>query len=272
MKALITIGALALAASAGSAFAGVDLNGGSSWSGWNSVGNSQTSGIWVLGSANRTYNIFSTSFVLSASQTASGTGNDTASLFSGSWQAGDRIVGMGIQYNNSSLGQQFFFHTDTGDVNIQAASSFGAGDGVLSFDDGDTSSFIANSSPNIGLVRQYSVFDDFTPTGGDNFSTPYGMAHSPSMPVRSFSVQSGVGTLSSGVQFLMNIDAIQRSNGGATFGEGSFGSTLRVGFMEQGLTGEFSQQIFTVSIIPNPSPVAMALLGLAGLAGARRRR
>jgi uncharacterized protein (TIGR03382 family) len=70
----------------------------------------------------------------------------------------------------------------------------------------------------------------------------------------------------------MNIDAIQRSNGGATFGEGSFGSTLRVGFMEQGLTGEFSQQIFTVSIIPNPSPVAMALLGLAGLAGARRRR
>ena len=180
MKNASIIASLSLAASlalAGAASAQtVDLNGGSSWNGWNYVGNSQTSGIWVLGSTSRTYNIYSTSFVLSASQTASGTGNNTASLFSNSWQAGDRIVGMGIQYTGSSLGNQFFFHTDTGAVNIQAASSVGAGDGVLTFDAGDTSSHMfTNNLPSAGLVRQYSVFNGFTSDGGSNFVVPYGV-------------------------------------------------------------------------------------------------
>jgi hypothetical protein len=284
MKNASIIASLSLAASlalAGAASAQtVDLNGGSSWNGWNSVGNSQTSGIWVLGSTSRTYNIFSTSFVLSASQTASGTGNNTASLFSNSWQAGDRIVGMGIQYTGSSLGNQFFFHTDTGAVNIQAASSVGAGDGVLTFDAGDTSSHMfTNNLPSAGLVRQYSVFNDFTSNGGSNFDIPYGVGSSMT-PVRSFTVGefttvNGSGSFySTGVQWLMNIDAVLRSNNGATFGEGGFGSTMRVGFREQDLFGQGgggqTQQVFTVGVIPAPG--AMALLGLAGLAGARRRR
>ena len=284
MKNASIIASLSLAASlalAGAASAQtVDLNGGSSWNGWNSVGNSQTSGIWVLGSTSRTYNIYSTSFVLSASQTASGTGNNTASLFSNSWQAGDRIVGMGIQYTGSSLGNQFFFHTDTGAVNIQAASSVGAGDGVLTFDAGDTSSHMfTNNLPSAGLVRQYSVFNDFTSNGGSNFDIPYGVGSSMTQ-VRSFTVGefttvNGSGSFySTGVQWLMNIDAVLRSNNGATFGEGGFGSTMRVGFREQDLFGQCgggqTQQVFTVGVIPAPG--AMALLGLAGLAGARRRR
>ena len=284
MKNASIIASLSLTASlalAGAASAQtVDLNGGSSWNGWNSVGNSQTSGIWVLGSTSRTYNIYSTSFVLSASQTASGTGNNTASLFSNSWQAGDRIVGMGIQYTGSSLGNQFFFHTDTGAVNIQAASSVGAGDGVLTFDAGDTSSHMfTNNLPSAGLVRQYSVFNDFTSNGGSNFDIPYGVGSSMT-PVRSFTVGefttvNGSGSFySTGVQWLMNIDAVLRSNNGATFGEGGFGSTMRVGFREQDLFGQGgggqTQQVFTVGVIPAPG--AMALLGLAGFAGARRRR
>jgi len=285
MKNASIIASVSLAASlalAGAASAQtVDLNGGSSWNGWNSVGNSQTSGIWVLGSTSRTYNIYSTSFVLNASQTASGTGNNTASLFSNSWQAGDRIVGMGIQYTGSSLGNQFFFHTDTGAVNIQAASSVGAVDGVFSADAGDTSSHMfTNNLPGAGLVRQYSVFNGYTSNGGSNFDIPYGVGSSMT-PVRSFSVGQMLGTggtqtfYSSSVQWLMNIDAVLRSNNGATHGEGGFGSTLRVGFREQdiyglGGGGGQTQQIFTVGVIPAPG--AMALLGLAGLAGARRRR
>ena len=284
MKNASIIASLSLTASlalAGAASAQtVDLNGGSSWNGWNSVGNSQTSGIWVLGSTSRTYNIYSTSFVLSASQTASGTGNNTASLFSNSWQAGDRIVGMGIQYTGSSLGNQFFFHTDTGAVNIQAASSVGAGDGVLTFDAGDTSSHMfTNNLPSAGLVRQYSVFNDFTSNGGSNFDIPYGVGSSMTQ-VRSFTVGefttvNGSGSFySTGVQWLMNIDAVLRSNNGATFGEGGFGSTMRVGFREQDLFGQCgggqTQQVFTVGVIPAPG--AIALLGLAGFAGARRRR
>ena len=284
MKNASIIASLSLTASlalAGAASAQtVDLNGGSSWNGWNSVGNSQTSGIWVLGSTSRTYNIYSTSFVLSASQTASGTGNNTASLFSNSWQAGARIVGMGIEYTGSFLGNQFFFNTDTGAANIQAASSVGAGDGVYSADAGDTSSHMfTNNLPSAGLVRQYSVFNDFTSNGGSNFDIPYGVGSSMT-PVRSFTVGefttvNGSGSFySTGVQWLMNIDAVLRSNNGATFGEGGFGSTMRVGLREQDLFGQGgggqTQQVFTVGVIPAPG--AMALLGLAGLAGARRRR
>jgi hypothetical protein len=267
-QALSLTAALALAGTASAQT--VDINGGNSWSGWNSVGNSQTSGVWVKGATNRTYDIYSTSFVLNASQTASGTGNNTASLFSNSWQAGDRIIGMGIQYTGSSRGNQFFFHTDTGAVNIQAASSFGAGDGVYSADAGDTASHMfTNNSAGAGLVRQYSVFNGFTSNGGSNYDIPYGVGSSVT-PVRSFTV-AGVGTgfYSSRVQFLMNIDAILRSNGGGTFGEGSFGSTLRVGFQEMDLSAGFSQQVFTVAV---PAPGAFALLGVAGLVGKRRRR
>jgi hypothetical protein len=274
MKNALTLATLSLTAAlalAGTASAQVvDLNGGSSWNGWNSVGNSQTSGLWVNGATNRTYDIYSTSFVLNASQTASGTGNNTASLFSNSWQAGDRIIGMGIQYTGSSRGNQFFFHTDTGAVNIQAASSFGAGNGVYSADAGDTASHMFTNNPaGAGLVRQYSVFNDFTSNGGSNFDIPYGVGSS-STPVRSFTVaDAGAGFYSTRVQFLMNIDAILRSNGGATFGEGSFGSTLRVGFQEMDLSAGFSQQVFTVAV---PAPGAFALLGVAGLVGKRRRR
>ena len=260
----------------------IDLNGGTSWGGWSSVGNSQTSGIWVLGSTSRTYNIYSTSFVLSASQTASGTGNNTASLFSNSWQAGDRIVGMGIQYTGSSRGNQFFFHTDTGAPNIQAASSFGAGDGVLTFDAGDTSSHMfTNNLPGAGLVRQYSVFNDFTSNGGSNFDIPYGVGSSMT-PVRSFTVGefttvNGSGSFySTSVQWLMNIDAVLRSNNGATFGEGGLGSTMRVGFFEQDLFGQGgvvqTQQVFTVGVVPEPSTAVIFHVGLAPFVARLRRR
>jgi hypothetical protein len=284
-SAFVNAAALALAAGTAASAQVVDINGGNSWAGWNSVGNSQTSGMWVTGSTNRTYDIYSSYFVLSASQSVGGTrladgaagngtgytGDTAASLFSGSWQAGDRIVGMGIQYTGSTRGSQFFFHRDAGGNNIQAASSFGAGDGVLSFDSGDTSSFIsANFNPYRGQVRQYSIWNGFSPDGSPgngNYITPYGVVPSLTMPTRSFTVlDSGSISNSKSIQFFMNIDAILRANGGATYGDGDFGLATRFGFMEQ-QGGEVTQQIFAI-----PAPGAFALLGVAGLVGKRRRR
>ena len=282
MKNLIASALVALVAiltSASPVKAGfVTINGGSSWGGWNTVGNSKTSGTWVLGSmgtgaADRTYNIYSTYFELTAGQPASGTGNDAASLFSGSWQAGDRIVGLGIQYTGKSLGQDFFFHRDAGAVNIKAATSYGAGDGMLSFDVGDTSSYINNSGLNIGLVRQYSVFTGYSANGGSNFITPWGTGGNDlQMPVRSFTVQDVSNTnKSKSVQFLMNIDAILRSNGGATYGEGSFESTMRLGFMETE-AGGYSQQVFEVQAVPEPGASVVLFLGVASFVIRFRRR
>jgi hypothetical protein len=178
MKSFISAAAMAAVTGLGASIASaatVDINGGTSWGGWNAVGNAQTSGVWVLGNTNRTFDIYRSSFVLSSSQSVGGTrlsdgaagngssytGDTASSLFSGSWQAGDRIIGIGIGYTGTSRGNTFFFHTDGGVRNILPASSFGAGDGVLNFDVGDTSSYVLSGYANStrGRVRQYSIFN-----------------------------------------------------------------------------------------------------------------
>jgi hypothetical protein len=132
------------AMSAGTASAQVvDINGGSSWSGWSSISNSQTAGVWVRGQTDRTFNIFRTQFTLNASQSVGGSrladgsvgdgvgysGDDASSLFTGAWQAGDRIIGVGIQYTGSTRGTTAYLHVDAHGDNIFGASSVGAGDG-----------------------------------------------------------------------------------------------------------------------------------------------
>jgi hypothetical protein len=280
---------LALLACASASAQSVDINGGNSWAGWSSVGNSQTSGTWVKGSTSRTYDIYSTYFVLSAGQTVGGTriangaagdgvgytGETAGSLFSGAWQAGDRIVGMGVQYTGTTRGSTFFFHRDAGGNNIAAASSFGANDGVFSHDVGDSSSYMTTVAGNPrGQVRQYSVWNGFSQNGSPeegNFNVPYGNMPTAAFPTRSFAVlDNGSMNRITSAQFFINIDAILRSNGGATYGDGDFGLDTRFGFWEGdqvGPGGGFTQQIFAI-----PAPGALALLGLAGLAGARRRR
>lgn len=267
----------------------IDINGGNTWAGWSSVGNSQTSGTWVKGSTSRTYDIYSTSFVLSAGQTVGGTriangsagngvgytGETAGSLFSGVWQAGDRIVGMGIQYTGTTRGSTFFFHRDAGGNNIAAASSFGANDGVHSHNVGDSSSYMTTVAGNPrGQVRQYSVWNGFSQNGSPeegNFNVPYGNMPTAAFPTRSFAVlDNGSMNRITSAQFFINIDAILRSNGGATYGDGDFGLDTRFGFWEGdqvGPGGGFTQQIFAI-----PAPGAIALLGLAGVVGTRRRR
>jgi hypothetical protein len=264
----------------------IDINGGNSWAGWNSVGNSQTSGIWVLGNTNRTFDIYSSSFVLGSSQSVGGTrlpdgitgngtsysGDTSASLFSDSWQAGDRIMGIGIRYTGNTRGNTFFFHTDKGGNNILPASSFGAGDGTLSFDAGDTSSYVLTNytDSSRARVRQYSIFNGFSSNGGTNFTSPYGQSPTGLMPVRSFAVLDSGSTSVKSIQFLINADAVLRSNGGLNFGEGDLtASTTRFGFYEGDSNGQ-TEQIFPVAAVPEPA--SMIVLGAGALALVRRRK
>ena len=278
----------------------IDINGGSAWAGWNSVGNSQTSGIWVRGSTTRTYDIFSTSFVLNVGQTVGGTriangaagngvgytGETQASLFDGVWQAGDRIVGMGLQYTGTTRGSTFFFHRDAGGNNIAAASSFGAADGAFSHNVGDASSYMTTLGGNPrGQVRYYAVWNGFSQNGSPaegNFTAPYswnanpafGPTAFPDFPTRSFSVL-GNGSLDEviGVQYFVNYDAILRSNGGKTFGDGDFGPNTRFGFWEGSAGGGYSQQIFSIPVVvPEPSSLSLVGIGVAAMAWSLRRR
>jgi hypothetical protein len=89
---IVRSAALALVASATVHAQVVDIDGGNSWSGWNSVGNSQTSGTWVKGSTNRTYDIYSTYFVLSAGQVVSGTRIANGAAGNGVGYTGDLLL------------------------------------------------------------------------------------------------------------------------------------------------------------------------------------
>jgi hypothetical protein len=253
----------------------VAINGGSSWAGWTSVGNSQTAGLWVRGSTTRTYDVYSTSFTLDSTQTVGGTrladgaaGNGTAytgdtqaSLFSGSWKSGDRILGVGVKYSGNSRLSTIWVHVDWAGDSIQAASSVGAADGLYTANAGDLSVYSVGGA-NGGerhRAKQYSVFTGFTADGGSNFIAPYGTYATTASPARSFAVLAN-GTTGSAIsaQYFINLDAVARSNGGATFGEGLLSPSTKVGFYESDANWTYSQQVFQL-----PTPGALALLGIS---------
>jgi hypothetical protein len=204
------------------------------------------------------------------------TGDTQANLFAGSWQAGDRIVGVGLQYTGGAMLTTLFLHVDSGGNNIFAASSVGANDSAFSHDVGDTASYVT-SMPWVASrhqTNQYSIWNGFSPDGSipsGNYTFPYGQGPTNDTPIRSFAILgAGEQLRATSAQYFVNIDAILRSNGGLTFGEGPIDDFTKFGFWEGDETlgeGVFSQQIFAI-----PAPGALALLGLAGLAGARRRR
>ena len=280
-----SVAALSALASCAIAHAGiVDINGGTSWNGWTSVGNSRTAGMWVKGSTTRDYNIYSALFTLEAGQTVGGsrvndglggtgpayTGDTQASLFNGSWRAGDRIIGVGLQYSGAASLATIWVHVDWAGDSIQAASSVGASDGAYGANAGDLSVFSLGGSGNERFrAKQYSVFTGPS-DGGSNFITPFGMNATTASPVRSFAVlASGSPATATSAQYFINLDAIARSNGGAGNGEGLLGPSTKVGFMEADSSWNLSQQAFTV-----PTPGAIALIGasLVPIAGLRSRR
>jgi hypothetical protein len=287
MRTTSCLVAALVAAGSGSALADIVIDGGASWSGWSSVASSQTSGVWINGATNRTYDIYRTSFTLSATQGVSGTrladgapgdgsgytGDNAASLTSGSWQVGDRIIGMGIAYTGSTRGATWFFHTDRNGDSKSAASSFGASDGVSTSNAGDTSSYISNVFFPRGQVSQYSIFTSFSSDGTNNFIFPYGQLPSLAMPVRSFSIlEAGSAVRSQSMQFFINVDAVLRSNGGATYGEGTIAPPDRIGFWEGDNTAGWNGTQFTQQIFEIPAPSGLAMVGLAVAVAARRRR
>lgn len=248
----------------------VELNGGTSWGGWTSVGSSRTAGVWVRGSTSRSYDIYSTQFTLESSQTVGGSaaGDTAASLFTGSWRAGDRILGVGFRYSDSSRLATIWVHVDWAGDSIMAASSVGAGDGVYSANAGDLALYATRDVFGSQLrVHQYSVFTGFTADGGSNFTAPYGAGASTSAPVRAFTTFSG--NLAGSVQYLVNLDAIARSNGGTTFGEGQLGSATKLGFLEADPGWNYSQQVFT---LPTPGAAALFAMACMPALGMRRRR
>lgn len=278
-------GVTALAACASAHGGIVDINGGTSWNGWTSIGSSRTNGVWMSGQTSRNFNIYATMFTLEAAQTVGGdrladgsvgngvsyTGDSQTSLFSGSWHAGDRIVGVGLRYTDASLLRSFYFMVDwTGD-GLRAATSVGSGDGGFSPDKGDISIYAPQLSTSDRFrASRYTIAHGPIREGGAS-TTPYGTTPTTASPARGFAVlANGSSNAAISTQFFVNLDAIGRSNGGAGFGEGAFGPTTKLGITEAASPLDFTQQTFSI-----PSAGAIALLGAALLAPMRaptRRR
>lgn len=277
--------AIAVSAACGAAHADiVDINGGTSWHGWSHIGNAQTSGTWVQGSTSRTYEMYSTIFTLDAAQSVGGTrltdgatgtgsgytGDSQASLFSGSWRAGDRIVGVGMQYSGSTKLGTIWVHVDWAGDSIHAASSVGASDGVYTANAGDVSIYslgVTNGGERF-RAKQYSVFTGFTADGGSNYIAPYGAGATTASPARSFAVlASGSATAATSAQYFVNLDAIVRSNVGETFGEGVIGPATKLGFFEADPSWSgYTQQVFSI-----PTSGVAALFGVSILLPRRCR-
>ena len=259
----------------------VDIDGGRSWNGWTTVGNSRTAGVWMSGSTTRNYTIYSAAFTLESNQTVGGTrvadgaagdgmsytGDTQASLFDGSWRAGDRIVGVGLRYNDASVLRSFYFMVDWAGDSMRAASTVGATDGGYGANTGDISiASPATLDAERFRAKQYSIANGVIGSGGTSV-TPYGTNATTASPARGFALLANGSTNAAvGAQFFINLDAIARSNGGAGFGEGLLGPQTKLGLTEAESGFLFTQQTF-----PVPAPGALMLAGLTMLAPTRAR-
>ncbi len=271
--------ALAGAASAQS----IDINGGSSWNGWDLRGQSTDQGIYGSGSTTGVYDIYTTSFLFDG-QTVSGSpafgGGFSAPMDLSGWNSGARILGVGVRTvsglpvwsGSGPWAMSPFIHFDLDSDSYQAASTVGGADGRTS-----SSAYAHAGDFNVQLNGDYNVLyrpsgmylytDDGTFWGGSGSFTNFGGStpnHATTVwpHVRSFFDPSN-----GSWQVLFNLDTLQ-----TTPGFGTIGNDFRiVTHLFNGQPGfDTTAGVLDVSVIPAPG--AMALLGLAGLAGARRRR
>lgn len=122
----------------GRASAGIDINGGTSWGGWNARGSSFSNGIWAGGSTTRSSDLHTTVFTFnngsvagSPTQLGNGPRGFSAGVNSpGAFQNGNVIFGLGLQMTGGEIVRGHdFVGFSLGANNLQPASSFGAGDG-----------------------------------------------------------------------------------------------------------------------------------------------
>jgi hypothetical protein len=262
MKNSIAIGALALAAIAGSASAVVDINGGLSWNGWQLNGTSNTLGIYGGGSTDNVFEVYTTLFTFNGNSV---TGNPTgsANLLAGAYSAGsfangNRILGVGIR-------------------RISGAGLVGNGAGIVRFDVANDSFSAASSVGGTDGRVSSTLYSD----AGDFNTQFYGTNFTPSTLVV-FTGPGAFTTLPSGnnggdfafrgfyqaanesYQLLFDLTAMpnlySNVNGSAI---GTLGDTFTMSIRGAGNTDV---------VVTVPAPGALALLGLGGLLAARRRR
>ncbi|MFN9977330.1 MAG: hypothetical protein ACK58T_46245 [Phycisphaerae bacterium] len=291
MKTLKAIGVLAAAACAGSAFAAVDINGGSSWGGWNARGSSVSTGIWAGGSLSRSFEIYTTAFVFNG-HTVSGNptqlgygprGFAAGSYSQGAFQNGNLIFGLGLKMTGGQdVRGHNFVGISLGANDLRPASSLGATDGQANMRQysrrGDFMTWFDGVSGGPSELTGFKQ-DGFGPnTPSSNVSNLPGGSTTYDFAFRSFQT----GTTNGSVQMFFDFTAMQAlygfggvfsgptgwSNGAAPIG--TIGSNITLSLYNDNASWTAGNvSVFGAAV---PTPGALGVLCVGGVLAARRHR
>jgi hypothetical protein len=289
MKLALTLaflGASALTASA------VSIDGGSSWGGWTSVGQSNQLGVYGSGSTTDVYEIYTSAFTFNNNSVSGGavgggptggpTGFGTGAFSTGAFANGDRILGIGVRAisGGSITGFTPTVRFDLDGDSYKAATSVGGADGRTSFTSWSES-------------KDFTVqFEGANSWRGGTLTEQVGNGTSNGGPNNQQALVGGIGSgvsydwafrafaQSSSYQMFFDLDAMQSLYGSsnpfglnANFtGIGTIGNNVRISLNGVGTSNVVFDAPTTSGSVPDGGTTA-ALIGSAilGLAALRRR-
>jgi hypothetical protein len=293
---------LVVLATGGARAAGIDINGGSSWGGWDYRGQSNQLGIWGSGSTTRSFDIYTSVFTFADNVITGGTqvrasgaplGFAPGPFSTGAFANGNRIFGFGVQMNGAASVEgttRVTFGLAGND--FLAASSVGGTDGRVSLTNwghaGDFTVWLNHTASPLGPSEIVVLTSDGTQQGGTGASSTLGggtgSGVSYDFAVRMFRV----GSVGGSYQAFFDLTAMQDLYGGGpnfiTSGWnagpaeiGTIGSSFNLSVLHgDGYITDSQRITFGVSDppppVPEPAGIAVFLLALLGLAMIAQRR
>jgi hypothetical protein len=289
------VATVALALSfAASSEAAVDINGGSSWGGWESRGNSLAVGLWGSGSTTRSYDLYTSTFIFNNNAPTGGiqvgkagtpVGFAQGASSTGAFANGNTILGIGLDLNGaaSTKGSTFVIFGLQGNA-YQPASALGATDGRTSANQwGHKNDFVFyfDGTTGAGPSNLAVYTSDGTSQGGTgSLSSLTGANVGFDYATRMFRNGEAGGS----IQMFFDLTAMQNLYGGGpnaitsgwTAGQqniGLIGNNLNMYVYNDGGAGDGSRIAFNVGTgaVPEPGTWAMMIFGF-GMAGSLIRR
>jgi hypothetical protein len=289
MKSLLSVGVTlalvvvpGLTATRASAATIVDINGGTSWTGWTSKGFSNQLGVYGAGSTSIVYEIYYTDFVFDNHAKTSGTtgggptggttGFGTGTFTNGAFANGNKMFGFGVRLvSGGTLGNTATIKFDLDGADYRAASSVGGTDGKISFSTfSQTGDFTiqtntgTGNSPN-GIAVQAangSFYGGPNTTQTINANAVGGVSGGGDWPWRMF-------VTSNSYQWIFDLTALKALYGSSRPGFAGIGDVTGDSVIAVNAVGD--NQVALDGPVPEPATWAMLIAGF-GLTGATMRR